>query len=493
MTAMNESFAIFLAVWNRQQSQQTPRVHLRIANWLERRWLSGDKRLLLMAFRSCGKSTLVGLFCAWLFWRSPDLRILVLAADLALARKMVRNVKRIIERHPATQALKPARLDQWGSDKFTINRNKELRDPSMLAKGISANLTGTRADIIICDDVEVPKTCDTSDKRANLRERLLELDYILVPDGLQLYVGTPHSWYTIYAAAARAEAGEAQPFLNGFKRLVIPVLDQAGASVWPERFSLDVLDATKRKTGPRHFQSQMLCEPVNISEGRLNPQDLQIYEADLEYTEAARQPVLSLDGRKLVAASAWWDPAFGRADGDRSILAIVYGDEAGDYWLHHLAVIQVNTRDSTDAATQQCQQIAKLVERFYLPALTLETNGLGKFLPGLLRKALGEAGLMCAVNEVTSRRPKALRIIEAFDAVLAAQALHVHKDVLKTPFLQELQDWRPSGGANHDDTLDAVAGALSLQPVRLGRSYGSRAAKWHRGHSIETAKTIFEV
>lgn len=187
-------FEDFLEAWNRDQGLTTPPVHRRIAAWLAARWRAGDRHLLLMAFRNCGKSTLVGLFAAWLLARDPDLRILVLAADLALAKKMVRTVKRIVERHPATRGLKPARADQWAAEQFSVNRTRELRDPSMLARGITANITGSRADVVICDDVEVPKTCDTAAKRADLRERLGEIDYVLVPGGLQLYVGTPHSY-----------------------------------------------------------------------------------------------------------------------------------------------------------------------------------------------------------------------------------------------------------------------------------------------------------
>ena len=53
-----------------------------------------------------------------------------------------------------------------------INRELELRDPSMLAKGIGANITGLRADLIICDDVEVPKNCDTALKRMDMGKSL---------------------------------------------------------------------------------------------------------------------------------------------------------------------------------------------------------------------------------------------------------------------------------------------------------------------------------
>lgn len=487
------NFEVFLIIWNNHQNQRTPDVHLRICRWLQDRWEKGDTRLLLLAFRSCGKSTLIGLFCAWLLWRKADLRILVLAADLALARKMVRNIKRIIEKHPLTKRLKPDNADQWGSEKFTIRRARELRDPSVLAKGITANITGTRADIIICDDVEVPNTCDTAEKREELRERLLELEYILVPGGMQLYAGTPHSWYTIYSDAPRREIGENTAFMEGFKRLVVPVVDAQGKSVWPDRYPLADIDAMRRKSGPNHFTSQMLCQPVNIAEGYLDPDDLQFYDDNIEYSEAGKRPVLNLGGRRMVSVSAWWDPSFGREGGDRSILAIVYADGEGHLWLHHVAQIKTSAHDPDAAAIQQCRQIATLARLYHLPCIAVETNGLGKFLPELLRQKLGEEGLICRVREITSNRPKTLRIMEAFDAPLAARVLHIHKSVLSSPFIRELQEWRPGKSGGHDDALDAVAGALSLEPVRLGRVYGSERQAWAgHGHN-EIAHTEFEV
>ncbi len=165
---MKIDFFEFVYVWFRLQGLGVPKHQRKIARWLSSLWNEKDQRQgLLMAFRNSGKSTIVGLFCAWILYTKPASRILVIAADHALAKKMVRNVKRIIEQHPLTLGLKPERLDQWSSDQFTINRDAELRDPSMLAKGLGANITGLRADIIICDDVEVPKNCDTALKRAD--------------------------------------------------------------------------------------------------------------------------------------------------------------------------------------------------------------------------------------------------------------------------------------------------------------------------------------
>lgn len=489
-------FPEFVWIWNRRLGQGTPRHHLRMARWLSAGWRGHRRELLLMAFRNSGKSTIVGLFCAWVLMSDPNLRIMVLAADFALAKKMVRNVKRIVERHPLTAALKPRRREQWASDQFTVNRPGELRDPSMVAKGIGANITGSRADIVICDDVEVPNTCDTAPKRADLRERLAEIEYVLVPGGLQLYVGTPHSYYTIYAAEPRLEAGEERPFLDGFDRLEIPLVDARGNSAWPERFPAERVAAIRKRTGPNKFDSQMMLRPVNIADGRLDPDRLRLYEAELVYAEGNRLPVLSLAGNRLVSASCWWDPSYGApGKGDSSVVAAVFTAEDGTYWLHRVTYLTHDpARTDVDEATQLCRQVAAVVRDLHLPAVTLETNGIGRFLPGLLRRELAAQGTPCAVVEQASTRSKDQRIVDAFDAVLAAGALYAHRSVWATPFVAEMREWRP-GGKARDDGLDAVAGCLLSQPVRLGRPNVplSERRDWRPGGGGLKAETEFDI
>tara|TARA_R110002124_G_scaffold38253_7_gene121623 strand:+ start:79017 stop:80540 length:1524 start_codon:yes stop_codon:yes gene_type:complete len=501
------NFAVFVVLWNNLQGLNTPDLHIRMAQWLEGERQAGQHELLLMAFRNSGKSTLVGLFCAWMLWRDPDLRIMVLAADLALARKMVRNVKRIIERHPLTRHLRPPRADQWASEQFTVNRRAELRDPSMLARGIGANLTGSRADVVICDDVEVPNTCDTAPKRADLRARLAEIEYVLVPGGLQLYVGTPHAYDTIYAAEARAGAADGKPFLAGFQRLEVPLLGPGGRSRWPERFPTPRIDAIRERSGPNKFRSQMLLEPVNILDSRLDPDRLVAYNHLLDYAERNGVGVLTLGGKRLMSASCWWDPAYGAPGaGDASVIAALFTDQDGTHYLHAVRYLEHDPaeaaraaarsdNDDRDEASQQCRQVAAFLRDNHLPSVTLETNGIGRFLPGLLRRALGTAGVEAAVIEATSHRAKDLRILDAFDAVLAAGRLHAHDSVWRTPFVREMREWMP-GTTCRDDGLDAVAGCLLAEPVRLGRGappadgLTRRKPNW-RGGGTFTAKTDF--
>jgi hypothetical protein len=118
-------------------------------------------------------------------------------------------VRRIVERHPLCLALLPREAEAWAADRFTVRRDAALRDPSMLAQGLGGNITGARADLVICDDVEVANNCDTPGKRLDLRERLAETEFVLTPGGGILYVGTPHTEESLY------RPGDA--FLHGYR------------------------------------------------------------------------------------------------------------------------------------------------------------------------------------------------------------------------------------------------------------------------------------
>ncbi len=463
-----------------------------MGKWLTTSLKNGDQQLLLMAFRGAGKSTIVALYVTFLLWVEPATRVLVLAADQSLANKMVRNIRKMIESHPLTTHLRPKNPDQWSVDRFTINRDRELRDPSVLAAGITTNITGCRADIIIYDDVEVPNTCGTHEKRLSLRERLNESRFILAAGGRQLFIGTPHSYFSIYAPKARKEINEERPYLDGFKRKEIPILNKLGRSNWPEQFNRKDIDQIKAQVGPQKFQSQMMLKPVNINESRLDTTLLQHYDADLEPHEAMGILYLRLNGKKIISCSSWWDPSYGGAKNDHSVFAIIFTDERGHHYLHHIAYIKTGESDLSEA-TDQCHQIAQIAKKYFVPSIAIETNGIGKFLPGILRNELAKEKINCAVIEKTSTTSKQTRILEAFDVTLAAEALSVHCSVKKTPFIHEMMEWQPTAKNGFDDGLDAVAGALSLEPVRIKRVYFPSRQSWEKAGGVYQAKTEFDL
>lgn len=195
---MNNAFHEFLDTWNNVLGLPTPSHHRQIMDFLVSVWQTKPYRGLLMAFRHSGKSTVVGIFAACVLHLRPETRILILSAESGLSTRMVSHVRHILENHPLCQNLIPTIKKEWAQGRITVNRPIGIREPSVTCQGIHGNITGLRADLIICDDVEVPNTSNTAQKREMLRERLRELDFILSPTGAMIYIGTPHTLDTIY-------------------------------------------------------------------------------------------------------------------------------------------------------------------------------------------------------------------------------------------------------------------------------------------------------
>lgn len=191
-------FYDFLDGWNAILGLTTPTHHRQMMQFLFDVWHDPPHRGLLMAFRHSGKSTVLGVFAACVLCIRPQTRILILSAETNLAARMVAHIRNIIETHPSCTSLVPPKKNQWASTRITVNRPPGIREPSVVCQGIAGNITGMRADLIICDDIEVPNTTNTPTKRENLRERLRELDFILSPNGAMIYIGTPHTMDTIY-------------------------------------------------------------------------------------------------------------------------------------------------------------------------------------------------------------------------------------------------------------------------------------------------------
>lgn len=195
---MNDKFVRFLDEWNQVLGFDTPQHHKKIMNFLVDIWSREPRRGLLMAFRHSGKSTVLGVFASCVLYMRPETRILILSAESGLASRMVGHIRHILENHPWCSNLVPSNKKEWATGRITVNRPLGIREPSVICQGIYGNITGMRADLIICDDVEVPNTSNTAQKREILRERLRELDFILSPSGTMIYIGTPHTQDTIY-------------------------------------------------------------------------------------------------------------------------------------------------------------------------------------------------------------------------------------------------------------------------------------------------------
>lgn len=204
---LKASFALFLAyVWTRVLRLPKPtRVQLDIANYLA----NGPRRRFIAAFRGVGKTFLTAAYIVWRLWREPDLKIMVVSANERFAHKIAAFIhtligaEDVITREDVPWAELRARAGQKNSTlEFDVGPAGPSKDPSVAAFGITGQMTGGRAGVILFDDVEVPKNSETEALREKLIERMGEAEAIISPGAEQIVLGTFQSMASIYRGLA---------------------------------------------------------------------------------------------------------------------------------------------------------------------------------------------------------------------------------------------------------------------------------------------------
>jgi hypothetical protein len=131
---------------------------------------------------------------------NPKLNVLVVSASKQRADDFSTFTLRLINEIPICQHLKP-REDQRNSKiAFDVGPAPASQAPSVVSKGITSQITGSRADLIIADDVESLNNSATFLMRDKLQSAVAEFEAVLKPGGEVIYLGTPQTEQSIYHA-----------------------------------------------------------------------------------------------------------------------------------------------------------------------------------------------------------------------------------------------------------------------------------------------------
>lgn len=183
-------------VWKHLGLPDPTGVQYDIAGFLQ----TGPKRSIIEAFRGVGKSWITSAFVCWQLLRDPQLKILVVSASKTRSDDFSTFTKRLIAEMPLLQHLR-ARSGQRDSNiSFDVGPSKPDHSPSVKSVGITGQLTGSRADLIVADDVEVPGNSLTQTMRDKLSALVKEFDAIIKPlaSSRIIYLGTPQTEMTLY-------------------------------------------------------------------------------------------------------------------------------------------------------------------------------------------------------------------------------------------------------------------------------------------------------
>lgn len=476
---------------------------------------AGDnRRFILQAFRGIGKSFLTCGFVVWKLWNNPDLKFMIVSASKERADANSIFIKRIIDLMPQLQELKPKQGQRDAVISFDVGPAKPDHSPSVKSVGITGQLTGSRADILIADDVEVPNNSATQAARDRLSELVKEFDAILKPGGTIIYLGTPQNEMTLYRELEGrgytttiwpARYPRDRKDWQSYGDRLAPML-QAELEEDPESFywrptdevRFDDTDLKERELsyGKAGFALQFMLNP-NLSDAEKYPlklRDLIIADLDPASSPMVYQWLPNPQNKRedvpnvgLMGDSYHTYQTVGSAFSSYTQKILVIDpsgrgkDETGYAVLYQLngyifAMEVGGMRGGYEDSTLEV--LAKIGRKWKVNEYVIEGNfGDGMYLE--LFKPVAARIHPAAVTEVKSKGQKELRICDVLEPIMGSHRLIVNaaaivqdyqtasdKDGVRNPiyslFYQMTRISRERGALAHDDRLDALAIGVQL-------------------------------
>lgn len=504
---MKADFVFFLFVLWKALSLPVPtRCQIDMAKKLS----AGDnRRFILQAFRGIGKSFITCAFVVWKLWNNPDLKFMIVSASKERADANSIFIKRIIDLMPQLQELKPKQGQRDAVISFDVGPAKPDHSPSVKSVGITGQLTGSRADILIADDVEVPNNSATQAARDRLSELVKEFDAILKPGGTIIYLGTPQNEMTLYRELEGrgytttiwpARYPRDKKDWQSYGDRLAPML-QAELEEDPESFywrptdevRFDDTDLKERELsyGKAGFALQFMLNP-NLSDAEKYPlklRDLIVADLDPESSPMVYQWLPNPQNKRedvpnvgLMGDSYHTYQTVGSAFSSYTQKILVIDpsgrgkDETGYAVLYQLngyifAMEVGGMRGGYEDSTLEA--LAKIGRKWKVNEYVIEGNfGDGMYLE--LFKPVAARIHPAAVTEVKSKGQKELRICDVLEPIMGSHRLIVNaaaivqdyqtasdKDGVRNPiyslFYQMTRISRERGALAHDDRLDALA------------------------------------
>lgn len=247
----------------------------------------GPRNSMVAAQRGEAKSTLAALFAVWSLLHDQSYRVLIVSGGENQASDVAILIIRMIETWGILCWLRPdkTRGDRTSYESYDVHCDLKPLDksPSVACVGITSQLQGRRADLLIPDDIETTNNGLTATSRELLMLRSRDFAAINT-HGKTLYLGTPQTKDSIYKSLAargfeirvwpgRIPTLEEELRYNGTLAPYIMQMIEAGMArtgfgldgsrgevTDPLRYTEDDLQSKELDFGPEGFQLQYMLD-----------------------------------------------------------------------------------------------------------------------------------------------------------------------------------------------------------------------------------------
>ena len=504
LSALQDDFKLFLqALWDQLDLPQPTRAQYAIADYIQH----GPKRLQVQAFRGVGKSWITGAFVLWTLFKDPEKKIMIISASKERADNMSIFLQKLIIETPWLNHLQPKSDDaRWSRISFDVNCSPH-QAPSVKSVGITGQLTGSRADLMVLDDIEVPGNSMTEMMREKLLQLCTEAESILTPhdNSRIMYLGTPQTTFTVYRKLAERNY---RPFIwparfpkdiTPYEGLIAPQLQEDidnGALPWdctdPDRFDDDDLVDREASMGRSNFALQFMLD-TSLSDAEKFPLKMaDLVITSVNPTDAPENivwcsdpanilkdlPTVGLPGdyfySPMQLQGEWSeyteticsvDPSGRGAD---ETAAAYLSQKNGLIYLHEMRAYRDGYSDNT------LLDILRGCKKYGATTLVVESNFGDGIVAELFKKHIIQTKQRIHVDEVRANVRKEERIIDTLEPVLNQHRLIVNKSVVEWDynsnrdaapeerllymlFYQMSRMCKQKYAVKHDDRLDCLA------------------------------------
>ena len=504
LSALQDDFKLFLqALWDQLDLPQPTRAQYAIADYIQH----GPKRLQVQAFRGVGKSWITGAFVLWTLFKDPEKKIMIISASKERADNMSIFLQKLIIETPWLNHLQPKSDDaRWSRISFDVNCSPH-QAPSVKSVGITGQLTGSRADLMVLDDIEVPGNSMTEMMREKLLQLCTEAESILTPydNSRIMYLGTPQTTFTVYRKLAERNY---KPFIwparfpkdiTPYEGLIAPQLQEDidnGALPWdctdPDRFDDDDLVDREASMGRSNFALQFMLD-TSLSDAEKFPLKMaDLVITSVNPTDAPENivwcsdpanilkdlPTVGLPGDYFYSPmqlQGEWSPyteticsvdPSGR--GADETAAAYISQKNGILYLHEVRAYRDGYSDNT------LLDILRGCKKYGATTLVVESNFGDGIVAELFKKHIIQTKQRILVEEVRANVRKEERIIDTLEPILNQHRLVVNKSVVEWDynsnrdaapeerllymlFYQMSRMCRSKYAVKHDDRLDCLA------------------------------------
>tara|TARA_B110000858_G_scaffold34070_1_gene38001 strand:- start:18981 stop:20708 length:1728 start_codon:yes stop_codon:yes gene_type:complete len=445
----------------------------------------------LQAGRGAGKSVLTASFASWLLLRNPNVTIMVLSASAMKSTEFVSMTRRILSVVPYMKHLEPGPNTPDSAFGFNVEtRSSVNQDKSVFARGVSGQITGSHADWVIIDDVEIEKNSHTAEARERLLNKVWEIEQIRNPgDGGGIRIlGTPQNAESIYNKMREGYPIHKYPALMPDEDMPGQVADcseyilelelEPGASTQPERFSDETLSERRAKIGPKLFSLHYHLDTSLADADRypLRLSDLLVIDCDKEQGPskmiwATKEPVKNIPSFGL-SGDVLYEPMWISTDYLPYRQIVMHVDPSGRgadetavaitaYLNGYVFVLDLlGLEGGYDAGT--LKKIIRIAEEYNVDRIMYESNFGDAMFGQLLIPVAQSMGCTAGIDEYRVSGAKEKRIISTLEPVMGSHRLVFDKRAIRSEETQRqiTRITEIRGSLKHDDRVDALGSAV---------------------------------